>query len=140
MIHNLNNGSNTWGVAFSKVMWFERLLKSHGNIKNVIRRDDIIFEVDRTQQADHLTILCCDEYAMGITAVHRALNEFGSLDIIHIGGGWCGYTFSAKEFCLDSSIGLYISNEMSGALWKNEFWKYHQADKDGNPIYYCKTA
>jgi hypothetical protein len=136
----MNNGSNNWGIEFSKVMWFHRLLQSHGNIKNIVRRDDIIFEVDRIQQSDHLTILCCHEYTMGITSAYRALNEFGSLDIIHIGGGWCGYTMEAKEFCLQSSIGLYVSDEMSGALWKDESWKYHRKDKDGNPIYNLRAA
>jgi hypothetical protein len=136
----MSNGSNHWGVAFHRIVWFERSLSTHPNITNVVRHDDIIFEVDRIRQRDHLTILCCYEYAMGITAVHRALHEFGSLNIIHIGGGWCGYTMEAKEFCLDSSIGLYVSDEITGALWKNEFWTYHQKDKEGNPVYYSRTA
>ena len=136
----MNNGSNAWKVEFSRIVWFERLLSTHSNVTNIVRHDDIIFEVDRLKQRDHLTILCCHEYAMGITAVHRALHEFGSLNIIHIGGGWCGYTMQAKEFCLNSSIGLYVSNEMSGALSKDEFWTYYQKDENGNPVCYYKTA
>jgi hypothetical protein len=136
----MSNGSNNWGVEFSKIMWFERLISTHRNIENIARHDDIVFEVDRLKQKDHLTILCCDEYAMGITAVHRALREFGDLNIIHIGGGWCGYTTEAKEFCLNANIGLYVSNEMNGALWKDEFWAYHQKDEDGNTVYYSRTA
>jgi hypothetical protein len=135
----MSNGSNSWGVGFHRIMWFERLLSAHLNITNVVRHDDIIFEVDRLRQRDHLIILCCYEYTMGITAVHRALHEFGSLNIIHI-GGWCGYTMQAKELCLDSNIGLYVSNEMNGALWKDEFWAHHRKDEDGNPVYYSKTA
>ena len=136
----MSNGSNDWGIAFSKIMWFERLLSTHSNITNVARHDDIIFEVDRLRQRDNLTILCCDNYTMGITAVQRALHEFGSLNIIHIGGGWCGYTMEAKEFCLDSGIGLYVSDEMSGALWNDEFWAYHKKDEDGNPSYHSRSA
>ncbi len=136
----MNNGNNTWGVEFHRIAWFQRLLEGHANTTNIARHDDIIFEVDRENQGDHLTVLCCYEYTMGITAVHRALHEFGDLHIIHIGGGWCGYTMEAKQFCLDSNIGLYVSNEMSGALWKNEYWDYHQKDRDGNPVYYSRSA
>lgn len=46
--------------------------------------------------------------------MYRALSEFGKLDIIHVGGGWCGYTQEAKEYCIDNKIGIYVSDEMSG--------------------------
>lgn len=52
-----NNGSNNWGVAFSHTTWFQRLLETHGNITNIDRHDDLVFEVDRVRQSDHLTIL-----------------------------------------------------------------------------------
>ncbi len=136
----MNNGSNSWGVEYHRIAWFERLLHGHRNVTNLYRHDDIIFELDRIKQKDHLKVLCCYEYTMGITTVHRAINEFGNLDIIHIGGGWCGYIMEAKEFCLQSKIGLYVSDEMSGALWKNEYWAYHKRDKDGSPIYFNRST
>ena len=73
---------------------------------------------------------------MGLTAVQRVIHEFGKPSIIYIGGGWCGYTEHAKKFCLSESIGLYVTNEMSGALWSNEYWTYQQRDEDGSPIYH----
>lgn len=136
----MNNGRNTWGVEYHRIAWFENLLHGHPNVTNVVRHDDIMFEVDRVKQRDHLRILCCYEYTMGLTAVHRAIREFGELSIIHIGGGWCGYTPEAKQFCLDSGIGLYVSNEMSGALWRDDYWSYYQRDPDGNPISYSRSA
>ncbi|WP_156972483.1 hypothetical protein [Nitrosospira sp. NpAV] len=72
---------------------------------------------------------------MGLTMVQRALHEFGTLNIIYIGGGWCGYTNEAKDFCLEAKIGLYVTDDMSGALWRDNFWTYHRKDKDGNPVY-----
>ena len=130
------NGSNNWNVPFSHISWFERLLKHHSNVINVYRRDDIIFEVDRVRQSDSLTILCCREYVMGLTLVYRAINEFGKVNLIYIGGGWSGYTGEAKDYCLENKIGLYVTDEMSGALWKNEYWDYIKSDKDGNPTYF----
>lgn len=129
-----NNGSNTWDVSYSHIAWFERLLTTHPNVSACFRHDDIVFEVDRERQRDHLTIVCCNEYTMSLTMVHRALHEFGPLSLIYIGGGWCSYTGEAKEFCLESKIGLYVTDEMSGALWRNDFWSYVKKDKDGNPV------
>lgn len=129
-----NNGSNAWGVSLSHIAWFERLLETHPNVGNVSRHHDLVFETDRKRQQDHLTIFCCNEYTMSLTMVQRALHEFGTLHLIYIGGGWCGYTSEAKEFCLDAEIGLYVTNDMSGALWSDEFWSYYRKDQDGNPI------
>jgi hypothetical protein len=127
---NKNNGSNSWGVSFSYITWFERLLETHGNVNNITRHDDIVFEIDRKEQSDHLTILSCNEYVMGFTLVQKAIADFGNLDIIHIGGYWNTYTDDAKDFCLDRHTGLYTSSEMTGALWKHEFWDYEKPDKD----------
>lgn len=127
---NKNNGSNTWGVSFSYITWFQRLLEAHGNVNNITRHDDIVFEVDRKRQADHLTILSCNEYVMGFTLVQKAIADFGHLDIIHVGGFWNSYTDDAKDFCLNRRTGLYTSSEMTGALWKNEFWCYEKPDKE----------
>lgn len=134
------NGSNNWNVSFAHISWFERLLATHANVAKLERHHDLIFEVDRKQQADHLTVFCCNQYAMGLTFVHRALQEFGRLDLIYIGGGWCGYTSQAKQFCLDQRMGLYVTEEMSGALWRTEYWSYHRKNQDGSPAYYIREA
>lgn len=130
------NGRNSWDVSFAQISWLERLLSTHGNCGTLTRHDDLVFELDRKQQTDHLSVVCLNEYTMGLTAVQRVIHEFGKPSIIYIGGGWCGYTEQAKQFCLSEHIGLYVTNEMSGALWATEYWAYHQRDKDGNPIYH----
>jgi len=77
---------------------------------------------------------------MGLTLVQRALEEFEDLGIIYIGGGWSGYTEIAKDFCLTSNIGLYVTDEMSGALWKDEYWDYYRKDENGDPIRFIRAA
>lgn len=129
------NGSNSWDVGYSHITWFQRFLQNHENVANIQRHHDLVFEIDRRKQGDHLTILCCREYTMGLTLILRALAEFGQLNIIYIGGGWNGYTQEAKDYCVDNRIGLYVTEEMSGALWRTDHWAYHRKDKDGDPIY-----
>ena len=130
----MSNGENSWGVSFSRIAWLEDAIKNHSNVSRVMRHDDIVFEVERSDGA-HLTVLCLDEYAMGEAAIHRALKEFPKVNFISVGGNWNGYTPEAKELCLSRKIGLYNSSELAGALRKNDYWGYYRKDKDGNPTY-----
>lgn len=123
-----NNGNNAWGVPFSDITWFERLLQNHDNVTNIQRHDDIIFEIDRIRQSDHLKIMCCRQYTMSMTLVQKALSDFGKINIIYIGGGWNSYDADAKLFCIQQRIGLYTTPEMSGGLWKNDYWSYEKPD------------
>jgi hypothetical protein len=117
-------------------MWLERLLSTHGNVKSISRHNDLAFEIARNRQGDQLSVICLNEYTMGLTAVNRVIAEFGKPSIIYIGGGWCGYTLQAKQLCIHEQIGLYVSDEMSGGLWANEYWAYCKRDRDGNPDYH----
>jgi hypothetical protein len=136
----MSNGSNDWSVSFSRIDWLDKLLRGHPNVACVKRDRDIYFSVKRKEQGDNLFVLCCDEYAAGMAIIQRGLSEFGEINIFHIGGGWNGYTPEAKQYCLQNRIGLYVSDEMSGALWKNEYWNYHKRDDDGNPTYFYRSA
>lgn len=130
----MTNGSNDWGTPYCDIMFLDSLLRAHQNTIEVRRNRDIIFDVQREKQRDTLRILCLRQYTMGRTMVDRAINEFGKLDIIYIGGGWNGYQPEAKALCLDSKIGLYVTDEMSGALWRDQYWNYQKKDDKGNPI------
>lgn len=134
----MTNGSNSWGISYSRIAWLENAVKSHDNIINVTRHDDIIIEAER-KDGSSITIICLDEYALGESGIYRVLQEFPSVNFISVGGNWNGYTPEAKRLCLERKIGLFNSSELTGALWKNDFWNYHQRDKDGNPVYQFKS-
>ncbi|WJT09111.1 hypothetical protein [Vibrio harveyi] len=134
----MSNGSNTWDVSYSRIAWLESAIKSHGNVIRYSRRNDIIMEFDR-KDGSSITLICLDEYALGESLVHRVLQEFPEVNFISVGGNWNGYTREAKELCLANNIGLFNSSELTGALWKNDFWLYHQRDNKGNPTYPFKT-
>ena len=134
----MTNGSNDWNVPYSQITWFSSLLDSHGNVEDFERSQDIVFDVKREKQKDSIRIVCLNKYTMGQTMVSRILNEFEGVNIIYIGGNWNGYTSEAKEFCVASNIGIYVSGEISGALWKNEFWSYYKKDEDGNRVMFVR--
>jgi hypothetical protein len=133
----MKNGSNQWGVQFVRITWLERALSGHGNVASVSRRNDIVFDVTRNTGCP-LTVLCLDEYVFGAAAAHRVFSEFPDVDFISVGGNWNGYTPEAKELCTARNIGLYNSSELTGAIWKEQFWTYHKRDDKGNPVYSFK--
>lgn len=135
----MSNGKNNWGVRYSRIAWLEQIIRSHKNVECVKRDQDILFVIRRRKQNDELTILGCDEYAAGLEVVFRAFREFGEINIIHVGAGWCGYTKEAKEYCVSNEIGIFVSNEMAGALWRDDYWAYCKKDDRGDPIYYYRT-
>ena len=51
-----------------------------------------------------------------------------------------GYTVDAKEECLNRKMGLYNAKELSGGLWRRDYWAYSRKDEDGNPEFAYKTA
>jgi len=108
----MTNGSDDWKVSFSHISWFEKFLLNHKNVVDVDRVQDILFEINGKAQKDHLRILCCNEYTMGLALVQRGINEFGVLG---------GYTRQAKEYCISQQTGLFVTDEMSGAIWRDEY-------------------
>lgn len=136
----MSNGSNNWGVQYSRITFLEKILSTHPNVISVNREHDIYFTITRRKQRDMLKILCCDEYALGLAAVRRGLSEFGKIDIFFVGGVWNGYTKDAKNFCEQSLIGIYNSKEMAGGLWRDDFWSYYATDEKGNRISFVRSA
>ncbi|MES2001384.1 MAG: hypothetical protein V4444_03635 [Pseudomonadota bacterium] len=136
----MSNGQNEWGVTFGRIGFLDDILTTHKNLLSVTRDQDILFTVEREKPNDQLRILCADEYAFGLLLVRRALAEFKPLHVIYVGGAWNGYTPEAKEYCLDSKIGLYNAGEIGGGLWQPEYWKYAKRDEKGNRVYSYKAA
>lgn len=134
----MTNGANSWGVSYSRIAWLETVIKSHDNVASFSRHNDIIMEVTRKIGCP-LIIICLDEYTLGEAAARRVMQEFPSVNFISVGGNWNGYAPEAKALCLSNRIGLFNSSELSGALFKDEFWTYHKKDKEGNPIYPFKA-
>lgn len=130
----MNNGTNAWGVSYSRIAWLENAIKTHDNVSNLLRHDDIIMEVSRCSGCP-ITLICLDEYTLGESGVRRVMLEFPNVNFISVGGNWNGYTPEAKHLCLSSKMGLFNSSELTGAIWRDDFWNYHRKDEDGNPVY-----
>ncbi|MGB3470680.1 MAG: hypothetical protein WBA51_07660 [Erythrobacter sp.] len=130
----MSNGSNEYGISFAQISWFDRLLNTHVNVVAAKRHNDIIWDVARKRGRD-IQAICLDKYTCGIAKVLEVREKFPDVNLIYVGGMWNSYTMEAKEYCLGNEIGLFNTGEMTGALYRDDFWTYHKKDKDGNPVY-----
>jgi len=128
------NGENAYGVTFGRISFLQKILESHDNVHVTGRHNDIVFEIDRSRPKDHLTIVCIDTYTASLEQVMRIVSDFPSTNIIFVGGKWNGYTQEAFDFCKEKKIGIYNAGEISGALYRSEFWDYEKFDEEGETL------
>ena len=125
---------NDWDVIYTTIQFVENVIKSHKNVLNYERKNDINFIITRTQ-GDTIDMVLVNRYVLGIADIHGVLEEFPETNCIVTSANWNHYTWEAKEYGLNSKIGIFNTSEFFGALWWTEFIEYHKKDKDGKPIY-----
>ncbi|WP_386683049.1 hypothetical protein [Loktanella sp. R86503] len=135
----MTNGSNDFGVTLPQISFLLQILDSHKSVESVERKKDIQFDI-ATSLGDKLRVVCINEYTCGLAKVLEVLETFPGTNIIYVGGAWNGYTMEAKEYCIESGIGLFNSTEISGALFREDYWRYHKRDKEGNPLYSTRSS
>lgn len=129
----MNNGSNDFGVPFSSIMFLERVLTSHENVRMLARHDDIVFDINRPVQGDNLTIVCVNAYSVSLELVERVVAAFPDTNIIYFGGKWNGATGEATEFCKERNIGLYNAGTLAPALRNRDFGADQKRNDRDNP-------
>ena len=130
---------NSWNVRYNSILFFCRVLRTHSRVSSVRRSRDILFHVDLAG-GTQIDVLLVDEYVLGLAAVHRAVDEFPSVEYIVTAGKWNGYTIEAKRFGAENDIGIFVIDEFLGALNRTEPKKYVRKDDNGNPEYRYKVA
>lgn len=121
------NGSNEFGVSFAQISFLQRLLAGHSNIIDMTRSNDIQFDLVR-ECGGPIRLVCLNEYACGLARVFEAQEAFPGVNLIYVGGVWNSYTGDAKQYCGDAQIGMFNAKEITGALHRNDFWRYARAD------------
>ena len=130
---------NNWGVEYSAITFFKRVLRTHNRVESFTRSDDILFRLQLIT-GEVMEVLLVSEYTVGVAAVIHAIDEFPDINHIVTSGVWFGYTEEAKQYGLDHNVGVFVIDEFLGALnWANPI-KYTKKDPDGNPTYRYKTA
>lgn len=136
----MDNGSNGWAVSFSSIEFFERMLKGHRNVEQLLRSRDILFTITRKKPADCVYVLVVNTYTFGAADFYKVREEFPDATCVVLAGDWNAYTLEAKELANTEGIGLLTPKELVAAVWREEPHKYVTKDRDGNPVYHTRAA
>jgi hypothetical protein len=131
---------NTWGVGYSSIAFFGKVIGAHGNVDQFRRTRDILFNISRKRNASDMIVLLVDIYTFGVAHFYEARSQFPELTCIVLAGDWDGYTREVKDITESEQIGLFIPKELIAALWQDEPNKYARKDGKGNPIYHLRSA
>lgn len=117
-----NNGTNNYGVQFSNIMFLNKIITGHKNVRELTRENDIEFAVSRIKQNDIIKILCVDEYVLSESRAQQIVIDFPNVDIIYIGGKWNKSSPEATTYCRTRKIGVYNSGGINGAISTARYW------------------
>lgn len=106
---------NEWGVPYSSICFFEKVLNGHTKVKSVIRERDIFFRIE-TYDNIILNTLLLDEYRFGFATLLEALEDFPDAQYIVYGGKWNRSTGDADKYAEDNEIGIFNYNDFLGAI------------------------
>jgi hypothetical protein len=136
----MDNGSNSWGVSYSSIEFFERMIKGHKNVEQLLRSRDILFAITRKKPTDCVFVLIVNTYTFGAADLYKAREESPEATCVVLAGDWNAYTLEAKELANAEGIGLLTPKELVAAIWREEPHKYFTKDRNGNPVYHTRAA
>ena len=132
-------GYNDWNVSYSTISFVVRALQSHSKVAQVVRSQDIVFEITHID-GRVLKMVLVNEYTLGVAAVHKALSQFPGAEYVVTCANWNAYTREAKDYGCQNDIGIFVIGEFFEALHRTEPKKYVKKDQDGNPVYRYRAA
>lgn len=116
------NGENAYGVTFGRIMFLQRIIEGHDNIKSFARHHDLVFDVTRLRQGDTIQIVCVDEYVLSDAMARQIWRDFPKVGIIFVGGKWNHTSTPANDFCKSKSIAICNAGSLNAALLKTRYW------------------
>lgn len=134
------NGQNEWDVSYATIQWVEQGLKGHVAVESFERRDDIVFNIERTGGRDPVKVVLIARYVIGQADVMKVAADFPGVQMVVANGNWCGYTQEAKEYGREQGIGVFEMGEFFGALHRGDYVNYAKKNHGGEKTYSYKNA
>jgi hypothetical protein len=112
----VSNGSNKFNVAYSEIIFFESVLRSHTAVASFERTDDIRFEIERNKGMSGLSVVLVSEYRLGEAFAYCVIDEFRGIDAIVNNGKWNAVALDQREFKSNTGVEVFKINQFLGAL------------------------
>lgn len=117
-----DNGENAYGVTFGRIMFLQKIIEGHDNVRSFKRHHDLTFDVDRAKQRDKIQIVCVDEYVLSDAMARQIWQDFPGVSLIFVGGKWNHTSTPASAFCKSKKLGICNAGTINGALLKTRYW------------------
>lgn len=88
----MDKGANGWSVSYSSIIFFEGVLRNHGNVSSFVRSRDIMFSISRRKPLDSVNVLIVNTYTFGVADFYKVRAEFPEGSCIVLAGDWNAYT------------------------------------------------
>ncbi|MBB3859024.1 hypothetical protein GGQ88_000264 [Novosphingobium hassiacum] len=117
------NGTNEYDVTYGRIMFLQKIIIGHDNVKSFSRHSDLVFDVDRIKQNDTIQIVCVDEYSLSESLTRKIISDFPDVDIIFVGGKWNNPTGDSLAVCKPKKIGIFNAGSINAAISKTQYWR-----------------
>lgn len=117
-----DNGENSYGVTFGRIMFLQKIIEGHDNVKDFFRHQDLVFDVNRDKQGDTIQIVCVDEYVLSEAMARQVCQDFPNVCVIFVGGKWNHTSTPASTFCKSKKIAICNAGNLNVVLFKTKYW------------------
>jgi len=117
------NGDNAYGVSFGRIMFLQKIIEGHDNVRSFERHSDLAFSVKRSAQSDTLEIVCVDEYTLSEAKAMEIIRDFPKLSVIFVGGKWNKPSREAEKYCRAKRVGVSNAGDINATLLKTKYWQ-----------------
>ncbi len=118
-----SNGENAYNVTFGRIMFLQKIIEGHDNVKAFQRHSDLAFSVERSTQGDSIEIVCVDEYTLSEAKAMEVISDFPNVSIIFVGGKWNKPSREASAYCRARKVGVCNAGDINAALLKTKYWQ-----------------
>lgn len=116
MVFSMDNGNNNWGVGYTEICFFERVLRTHQAVSSFERINDIQFVIERTLGMSGLNVVFVSEYRLGEAFALAVLDEFPDANVIVNNGNWNAVVLDRSEFKANTGVDVLMVKHFMGAL------------------------
>lgn len=119
------------------IRFFETTISNHSATRRLEKTEDYHYKIHRFDMPT-FEVVVTNHYTIGLADYYEIKDEYPRIQGIVTISNWNGYTHQAKVAAKNQQIGIFVMNELLGALNWNEPYKYIKKDNEGNDLFYGK--
>lgn len=117
------------------LVFFERVMSSHRKVLSFSQEADYYYVLNLVNGSKYYVVLT-NLYTVGVADVVEFIGSYDVVDAIVTVSQWNGYTKDAKRYSQSIGVGLFLIDELMGALnYDHPELYYSDINRYGEKIY-----